>query len=102
MLKEVFEMLSLKEKRSILNSFQELREKEDKFGRFFYYYDQSPSRKKIVAREFTESGNGYVYAKLIPEYKELLYKDGSVCVKHFSAEELREIVRKSIDSLRSN
>ncbi|XQY93781.1 hypothetical protein ACNRWW_10420 [Metabacillus sp. HB246100] len=91
--------MTLSDKRQILNSFHELRENEDKFGRFFYYYDESPSRKKIVAREFVPSGNGYVYGKFIPDYKDSLYKDGSVCVKEFSAEELRIIVRKSIDSL---
>lgn len=96
----VNDMLSLSEKREILNSFEELREQEDKFGRFFYYYDKSHTRKKIVAREFVSSGNGYVYGLLLPEYKEALYQDGSVCVKDFTAEELREIVRKSIDSLK--
>lgn len=93
-------MLSLEEKRAILNSFKELREKQDKFGRYFYYFDNSSTRKKIVAREFTASGNGYVFGKYLPEYKEVLYKDGSVCVKYFSADELEEIVKKSINSLR--
>jgi hypothetical protein len=94
-------MLSLEQKREILNSFKELREKEDKFGRFFYYYDKSPSKKKIVARELTVSGNGYVYGKLLREYQHLLYQDGSVCIKHFSPEELHSIVEKSINSLKS-
>ena len=93
-------MLSLEEKRNILNSFKELREKQDKFGRFFYYFDNSSSRKKIVAREFTESGNGYVFGPYIHECKDTLYKDGSVCVKHYTAERLKEIIRKSIDSLK--
>jgi len=79
--------------------FQRLREKQDKFDRFFYYFDNSSSRKKIVAREFTESGNGYVFSTYIPEYKDVLYKDGSVCVKDFTAEQLKNIIRKSIDSL---
>lgn len=92
-------MLSLEQKREILNSFDELREHKDKFGRYFYYYDKSPSRKKIVGREFVKSGNGYIFGLLIPECKNQLYKDGSVCVKKFSALELREIVRKSINSL---
>ncbi|NYE08981.1 hypothetical protein F4694_005838 [Bacillus niacini] len=92
-------MLTLDEKRKILNSFEELREKEDKLGRFFYYYDKSPSRKKIFAREFVNSGNGYVFRKFLPEYKEVLYQDGSVCVKDFSSKELQDIVRKSINSL---
>jgi hypothetical protein len=35
-------MLSLAQKREILKSF------EDKFGRFFYYFDKSPSRKKSL------------------------------------------------------
>jgi hypothetical protein len=39
-------MLSLAQKREILKSFEDLREQEDKFGRFFYYFDKSPSRKK--------------------------------------------------------
>lgn len=75
------------------------REKEDKFGRFFYYYDKSPNRKKIVASELVSSGNGFVYGLLIPKYNVFLYKDGSVCVKEFSGEKLKDIVRKSIDSL---
>jgi hypothetical protein len=53
-------MLTLSRKREILNSFEELKENEDKFGRYFYYFDNAPSRKKIVAREFVASGNGYV------------------------------------------
>ncbi|WP_254052688.1 hypothetical protein [Bacillus sp. V59.32b] len=92
-------MLSLDEKRSILHSFHELREKEDQYGRFFYYYDASPVRKKLIAYEFSHTGNGYVYGQLLPEYKNLLYKDGSVCVKDYTSEELKEIVRKSILSL---
>jgi hypothetical protein len=95
-------LLTLNQKREILNSFEELREHKDKFDRYFYYFDNSPSRKKIVAREFVSSGNGYVYGLLIPEYRELLYKDGSVCVKEFSAQELWKITRKSIDSLKSS
>lgn len=94
-------MLSLAEKRKILNSYDELSEREDKFGRFFNYFDRSITRKKIVVNEFVSSGNVYVYGKRIPEYKDVLYKDGSVCVKEFTAEELRDIVRKSIDSLSS-
>lgn len=93
-------MLSLEEKRAILNSFIELREKQDELGRYFYYFDNSSSRKKIVAREFIESGNGYVFGTYIPEYKHLLYQDGSVCVKNFTTEQLRDIIRKSIDSLK--
>jgi hypothetical protein len=92
-------MLTLDEKREILNSFVEPREKEDKFGRFFYYYDKSPTKKKIVVREFVDSGNGYVYGQFLPEYKKALYQDGSVCVKDFSSNELWDIVRKSIGSL---
>ncbi|MBM7620037.1 hypothetical protein JOC95_001889 [Bacillus tianshenii] len=95
-------MLSLAEKRKILQSFEELREKENHFGRFFYYYDKSPSRKKIVAREFVSSGNGYVFGKYLTEYHDVLYQDGSVCVKNFSADELRSIVKKAIDSLNKN
>lgn len=93
-------MLSLEEKREILHTFKELREKQDEFGRYFYYFDSSATRKKIVAREFTNSGNGFVYAKPLAEYKSDLFKDGSVCVKDYSDEQLREIVQKSINILR--
>jgi hypothetical protein len=58
--------------------------------------------KKIVAREFVASGNGYVYGLMLPEYKDVLYQDGSVCVKEFSAEELKDIVRKSIESIKKS
>jgi hypothetical protein len=60
-------MLSLDEKRKILNSFYDLIEREGKFGRFFYYYEKSPTKKKIVAREFVSTGNGYVFGKFIPD-----------------------------------
>lgn len=93
-------MLSLEEKRNILHKFTELREKQDDLGRYYYYFDDSATKKKIVARELTDSGNGYVYAKYLPEYKNQLYKDGSVSIKDYTAEQFREVVRKSIDSLR--
>jgi hypothetical protein len=49
------------ENRVILYTFEDLRMQEDKFGRIFYYFDKSPSRKKIVAREFVSSGNGWLW-----------------------------------------
>jgi hypothetical protein len=39
---------------------------------------------------------------MLPEYKDVLYQDGSVCVKEFSAIELEDIVRKSIESLKKS
>ncbi len=90
-------MLSLEEKRQILNSFKELREELDDFSRYFYYFDQASSRRKIIAREFVESGNGYVYGADLSDYRAQADTRGWVNVKYFSAEQLRDILRKAIE-----
>lgn len=89
-------MLSLEEKRVILNSFAELREKLDQFDRYFYYFDNASSRRKIIAREFIQSGNGYIYAANLPQYKSMCDPRGWVSVKHFTREQLKDILQKAI------
>jgi len=90
-------MLSLEEKRKILNSFEELTERVDEFGRHFYYFYDSNSERKILGREFVESGDGYIYGEVLPEYEDLCDDRGWVHVKTLSESDLSSLVRKIID-----
>lgn len=89
-------MLSLNEKRNILNSFNELTERVDEFGRHFYYFYESSTRRKILGREFVISGNGYIYGEIFPEYKDLCDDRGWINVKNFSEENLISLMTKLI------
>lgn len=95
-------LLSLEEKRQILNSFPELREKLDLslgYPRYFYYFDKASSRRKIIAREFTgNAGTGYVYGANLQSYKNQCDSRGWVLVTRFTAEQLKDIVQKAIAS----
>lgn len=92
--------LSLQQKRKILKSFPELTEYVDKSGRYGYNFEGSKYRRKNVAREFTYTGNGYVYGENLVNYHHLADERGWVNVKNFTATELRDIVRRAIDALR--
>lgn len=89
-------MLSLEEKRVIINSFSELREKLDEFNRYYYYFDYASSRRKIIAREFVQSGNGYVFGANLPQFKSMCDPRGWVKVKNFTKEQLIDILQKAI------
>jgi len=92
--------LSQEHKRDILKSFPELEERQDKLGRYYYYFNGSGSRRKVIAREFTSSGNGYVYGKEIPGYRHLADARGWIKVKDYSEKMLKDIVTKSIETLK--
>ncbi|KJS21835.1 MAG: hypothetical protein VR72_08540 [Clostridiaceae bacterium BRH_c20a] len=90
--------LSLEEKRMILNSFHELAEKKDNQNRYHYYFLNSKTGRKNIAREFIASGNGYIYGENLPQYQKLTDPRGWVNVKYFTKEELIELVTKAIEA----
>lgn len=90
-------MLSIEEKRNILNSFEELTERIDEYERHFYYFYDSNSRRKLLGREFSLSGNGYIYGEVLEDYKNICDDRGWVNVKNFTENKLYDIINKIID-----
>ncbi|MGI6554598.1 MAG: hypothetical protein ACOX2P_04350 [Bacillota bacterium] len=93
-------VLSFEKKCAIFRSFSELTEKRDNSGRVSYWFLGSKRRKKQVARELTHTGNGYIYGAYLPEYKSKLDDRGWISIKYCTEKELRELIRKVIDSFR--
>lgn len=90
-------MLSLEEKLAIVESFPELQRKNVSMGRVNFHYDESMYEKKIVVYHLHPNGNGFVYAEYVKGYD--ADPKGFVNIRDFGAEELRDIIRKSILSL---
>lgn len=89
--------MTLEEKRVILNSFNQLIEMKDEKSGYSYYLNDN-DEFKLVAKDFSSSGNGYVYGKEVNEYSNQVDNEGWVNVKDFSAKKFRDILHKSVDS----
>ncbi|MFC4303616.1 hypothetical protein [Cohnella boryungensis] len=90
-------MLSFQEKLAIMEAFPELERKNVSLGRVNFHYERSVTDKKNVGFHFHPNGNGYVYAGELEGVA--ADEKGFVNVRDFSAEELRELVKRSIQSL---
>ncbi|MDD9268027.1 hypothetical protein ACFPES_13395 [Paenibacillus sp. GCM10023248] len=90
-------MLSVEEKLAIVESFPELQRRDVSMGRINFHYEASKYDKKIVVYHLHPNGNGFVYAERMKGYA--TDPKGFVNIRDFGAEELREIVRLSIQSL---
>jgi hypothetical protein len=93
-------MLSFEEKLAILASFPELERKDVSLGRINFHYEESSYDKKIVAYHIHPNGNGYVFAGKLKGYS--TDDKGFVNIREFTADELRAIIEKSIQSLTSS
>jgi hypothetical protein len=90
-------MLTFEEKIAIIESFSELERKNVSLGRVNFHFEGSVYDKKNVVYHLHPNGNGYVYGEFLSGYD--LDSKGMVNIREFSAEELKTIIRKSIDSL---
>ncbi|KRF13419.1 hypothetical protein [Paenibacillus sp. Soil787] len=90
-------MLSLEEKLAIVESFPELERKNVSLGRINFHYEDSAYDKKTVVYHLHPNGNGFVYAEYIKGYA--TDNKGLINIRDFSADELRDIIEKSILSL---
>ncbi|TXK76955.1 hypothetical protein [Paenibacillus sp. N3.4] len=90
-------MLSLEEKLAVVASFSELQRKDVSLGRVNFHYEDSAYDKKIVVYHLHPNGNGFVYADYLKGYA--TDDKGFVNIREFSADELHDIVEKSIRSL---
>lgn len=90
-------MLTFEEKLAIIESYPELEKKNVSLGRINFHFENSVYDKKNVVYHLHPNGNGYVYGEFLSGYD--LDGKGMVNIRDFSAEELKTIIRKSIDSL---
>ncbi|MEW9701664.1 hypothetical protein [Paenibacillus sp. SI8] len=90
-------MLSFQQKLEILASFPELERKDVSLGRVNFHYEESAFDKKIVAYHIHPNGNGFVYAGQMKGYA--TDEKGFVNIRECTADELRALVEKSIQSL---
>ncbi|MCM3663134.1 hypothetical protein M3204_01875 [Mesobacillus subterraneus] len=93
-------MLTFEEKLAIIESFPELERKNVSLGRVNFHFENSIYDKKNVVYHLHQNGNGFVYAEFLSGYD--LDSKGMVNIRDFSAEELRTILKQSIDSLSPN
>jgi hypothetical protein len=90
-------MLSFQEKLDICSSYPELQRRDVSLGRVNFHYEESAHEKKTVVYHLHPNGNGYVYGGLVPGVS--ADDKGFVNIRDYSADELRSLIRKSIDSL---
>ncbi|CAM3904665.1 hypothetical protein [Mesobacillus zeae] len=90
-------MLTFEEKLAIIESFPELERKKVSLGRVNFHFGESAEDKKNVVYHLHPNGNGFVYAGKI----EGIDTDdkGMVNIRDFSQDELRDIIKQSIQSL---
>ena len=87
--------VTLKEKRAILNSFNNVVEVKDDNNKFHYYLS-GENTHTLIAKGFNEGGEGYIYNKNYNDYKN--NQDGWVDVKDFTANGIRNLVKDTIYS----
>ncbi|NHM31073.1 hypothetical protein [Neobacillus terrae] len=90
-------MLTFEEKLTIIESFTELNRKDVSLKRVNFQYEESNSDKKNIVYHLHPNGNGFVYAGNLEGYE--TDEKGMVNIRDFTAEELRNLLRKTIHSL---
>jgi len=92
-------MLTFEEKLAIIESFPELTRHDVSLGRVNFHYEDSLYDKKNVVYRLHPNGNGYVYVEFINDEDFEVDDKGMVNIRNFTEDELRSVIRKSIDSL---
>lgn len=90
-------MLTFEEKLAIINTFPELERVNVSLGRVNFQFEESILDKKNVVYHLHPNGNGFVYAGQLTNYQS--DEKGMVNIRNFSAPELTQIIRESINSL---
>ncbi len=92
-------MLTFEEKLEIMESFPELRRKDVSLGRVNFHYEESVHDKTTVVYHLHPNGNGFVYAELIENKNYLTDHKGMVNIRDFTEQQIRSIIKESIESL---
>jgi hypothetical protein len=93
-------MLTFNEKLAIIESFPELERKNVSLGRINFQYPNSISDKKNIVYHLHPNGNGFIYAGHLDQYD--TDEKGLVNIRDFTGEQLREILKDSIQRLSPN
>ncbi|MBT2699203.1 hypothetical protein J7E79_17605 [Bacillus sp. ISL-40] len=92
-------MLTYNEKLAIIESFSELERKNVSLGRVNFQFEGSISDKKNIVYHLHPNGNGFVYAGQLDHYD--TDEKGMVNIRDFSEDQLRKLLKQSIQSLSS-
>ncbi|GAA0447461.1 hypothetical protein GCM10008983_26880 [Lentibacillus halophilus] len=92
-------MLTFEEKLAIIESFPELKRNDISLGRVNFHFEESVKDKKIVVYRLHPNGNGFVYAEQIENRNYATDSKGMVNIRHFTEDELRDVIQQSIASL---
>ena len=90
-------MLTFNEKLAIIESFPELERKDVSLKRVNFQLPSSASDKKNVVYHLHPNGNGFVYAGNL--HSNQTDDKGMVNIRDFSADELKKLIKESIESL---
>ncbi|MEW4285942.1 hypothetical protein [Priestia koreensis] len=90
-------MLTFEEKLAVIESFEELTRNNVSLKRVNFQYEESAYDKKNVVYHLHPNGNGFVYAEFLSGYD--VNDKGMTNIRDFSADELRTIIQRSIQSL---
>lgn len=90
-------MLTFNEKLEIIESFPELERKNVSLGRINFQFEESISDKKNIVYHLHPNGNGFVYAGQLDNYD--TDEKGMVNIRDFSEDQLRKLLKQSIQSL---
>lgn len=90
-------MLTFEQKLAVIESFPELQRNNVSLGRVNFHYEDSVVEKKTVVYHLHPNGNGFVYAGYLSGYD--TDAKGMVNIRDYSEEELRKLIRASIDSM---
>lgn len=90
-------MLTFEEKQAIIETFPELTRKEVSLKRLNYHFEESLYDKTIVVNYLHPNGNGFVYVGDLPQYN--ADDRGLINIKEATEEELREMIKDSINYL---
>ncbi|GHH98971.1 hypothetical protein [Neobacillus kokaensis] len=90
-------MLTFEEKLAIIEQFPELERVNVSLGRVNFQFNESVFDKKNVVYHLHPNGNGFVYGGRLTNYQ--TDQKGMVNIRDYSADELKKILRESINSL---
>jgi hypothetical protein len=90
-------MLTYEEKIAIIETFPELTRKDVSLGRTNYQFEESATDKKNVVYHLHPNGNGFIYAEFVKGYR--TNDKGMINIRDFSADQLKDLIEKSIISL---
>lgn len=90
-------MLNFEDKLAIIESFTELQRNDVSLGRVNFQFEDSLYDRKNVVYHLHPNGNGFVYAGLLRNFSQ--DEKGMINIRDYEAEQLRTLIRDSIDSL---